>query len=419
MPLTVIGVNHKHAPVAVRERVAFRPEQLPQALEALRGCAGVTEAAILSTCNRTEIYCHTEGGARERVVDWLVMQPGVGDTDLRPYLYCHDQPETVRHLLRVASGLDSMVLGEPQILGQLKEAYQAAVDHGSIGRLLNRLFQHCFHVAKKVRTDTAIGSSPVSIAFAAVRLAQQIHGDLAGTTAMLIGAGDMIELAANHLYANRLRHLLVANRSLERAQTIASRFGGYALPLQDLPAHLADADIVISSTASPTPILMAETVALALQVRRRKPMFLVDIAVPRDIDPAVSELEDVYLYTIDDLQAVIEENLRSREAAAAQAEQMIDTAAQQFLEWMQQGDAVDMLRTLRSHAEAARDEVLQRALKQLECGTPPQEALQFLANTLTNKLIHTPTVRIKAAATEGREDIIATAADLFELKPGG
>jgi glutamyl-tRNA reductase len=418
MPLTVIGVNHKHAPVAVRERVAFGPEQLPAALKGLLGCAGVVEAAILSTCNRTELYCHTEDGGQERVIDWLVRQPNLGDTDLRAYLYCHDQRGTVRHLLRVASGLDSMVLGEPQILGQIKEAYQAAVDHGSIGRLLNKLFQHSFNIAKKVRTDTAIGSSPVSIAFAAVRLAQQIHGDLSGTTAMLIGAGDMIELAANHLYANRLRHMLVANRSLERAQTIASRFGGYALPLHDLPAHLADADIVISSTAAPTPILMADTVARALQARRRKPMFLVDIAVPRDIDPAVGELEDVYLYTIDDLQAVIEENLRSREAAAAQAEEMIETAAQQFLEWMQQGDAVEVLRALRSNAESARDEVLQRALRQMEAGTPPREALQFLANTLTNKLIHAPTVKVKAAATEGRDDIVTTAATLFDLKPG-
>lgn len=417
MPLHVLGINHHSAPLEVREKLAFPPETQADALNSLAARPGVSEAVLVSTCNRTEVYCRADDVAAVRA--WLRDEAARAGLEIEGHLYAHSEAQAIRHAFRVASGLDSMVLGEPQILGQLKEAYQAAVDHGSIGRLLNRLFQHSFHVAKKVRTDTAIGSSPVSIAFAAVRLAQQIHGDLAGTTAMLIGAGDMIELAANHLYANRLRHLLVANRSLERAQTIASRFGGYALPLQDLPAHLADADIVISSTASPTPILMAETVALALQARRRKPMFLVDIAVPRDIDPAVGELEDVYLYTIDDLQAVIEENLRSREAAAAQAEEMIETATQQFLEWTQQGDAVDMLRTLRGHAEAARDEVLQRALKQLECGTPPQEALQFLANTLTNKLIHTPTVRIKAAATEGRDDIIATAADLFELKPGG
>lgn len=417
MHLTVIGINHKHAPVAVRERVAFSPEQLPAALQALRAQAGAHEVAILSTCNRTELYCHTDAGGHTRVIDWLASQTTLQGLDLRPHLYCHDTADGVRHALRVAAGLDSMVLGEPQILGQMKDAYQAAVDQGSIGRLLNRLFQHAFHVAKKVRTDTAIGSSPVSVAFAAVRLAQQIHGDLAQTNAMLIGAGDMIELAANHLHANGLRRMLVANRSLERAQIIATRFGGFALPLHDLPAHLAEADIVIASTASPTPVLMADTVTQAMRARRRKPMFLVDIAVPRDIDPAVGSLDDVYLYTIDDLQAVIEENLRSREAAASQAEEMIDTASQQFLEWMHQGDAVDVLRALRKQAEGTRDEVLQRAMKQLEAGNAPKDVLQFLANTLTNKLLHAPTVNLKDAAIDGREDLLLTAAKLYDINP--
>jgi glutamyl-tRNA reductase len=253
------------------------------------------------------------------------------------------------------------------------------------------------------------------VAFATVRLAQQIHGDLGDKTALLIGAGDMIELAASHLYANRLRQMLIANRSLERAQIIASRFGGYALPLHDIPAHLADADIVIASTASPTPLLSAATVERAMQVRRRHPMFLADIAVPRDIDPRVADLEDAYLYTIDDLQAVIAENLRARQTAAAQAEEIIDTAARQFLEWLQQGDAVDILRSLRTQAEQARDELLSRALHQIEAGTPPQEALRSLANALTSRLLHAPTVRLKEAATDGRDDFLQTVVTLFNL----
>lgn len=418
MPLIVIGVNHKHAPVAVRERIAFAAEQLPTALQQLRRSVGVLEAAILSTCNRTELYCHVDENGAGPVLDWLATQPSLADVDLRPHVYCHEHGEAIRHAMRVAAGLDSMVLGEPQILGQMKEAYQVALDQNCIGKLLNKTFQQAFRVAKKVRTDTAIGASPVSVAFAAVRLAQQIHGDLSSTTALLIGAGDMIELTANHLYANRLGRLLVANRSLERAQTVATRFGGYALPLHELSIHLADADIVISSTASSTPVLMAETVKQAMHKRRHKPMFLVDIAVPRDIEPAVSDIEDVYLYTIDDLQAVIDENLRSREAAATQADEIIDNAAKQFLEWIHQGDALDVVRALRSQAEGARDEVLQRALKQLESGAPPRDVVQFLANTLTNKLIHAPTVNLKDAAGDKRDDLIATAAALFDLPVG-
>ncbi|MGQ0658540.1 MAG: glutamyl-tRNA reductase [Chromatiales bacterium] len=419
MPLTVVGINHKSAPVAIRERVAFGPAALPQALRDLRACPGVLEAAILSTCNRTELYCNLDTPANDRAVAWLLAQPALGATELSPYLYRLLEQEAVRHLLRVACGLDSMVVGEPQILGQLKDAYHSARAAGAVGRLLNKLFQHAFFVAKKVRTDTAIGSSPVSVAFAAVRLAQQIHGDLADKTALLIGAGEMIELAANHLQAKGLRRLLVANRSLERAQGIAARFAACALPLHDIPLHLAEADVVIASTASPDPILNTEAVSTAMGSRHRRPMLLVDIAVPRNIETRVGELEDIYLYTIDDLQAVIAENLRTRLSAVSQAQEIIDTEAQQLVDWMQRGDAVAVLRALRAHGEAVRDETLAKATRRLELGMAPQEVLQFLASTLTNRLIHAPTVRLKEAGPEGREDFIATVLTLFDLKNKG
>ncbi len=416
MPLTVVGINHRSAPVAVRERVAFGPAVVVQALRDLRNRDGVLEAAIVSTCNRTELYCHLDTSANNSAVNWLLGQPTPGATDLLPFLYELPAEETVRHLLRVACGLDSMVVGEPQILGQLKDAYQRAREAGTAGRLLNKLFQHAFFVAKKVRTDTAIGSSPVSLAFAAVRLAEQIHGDLADKAALLIGAGETIELAANHLHAKGLRRTLIANRSLERAQAIASRFAGYALALQDIPLHLAEADVVISATASTAPVLSADTVKVAMASRRRRPMFLVDLAVPRDIDALAAKLEDVYLYTIDDLKAVVEESLRTRMNAVPQAQEIIDTESRRFLNWLRQGDAVQTLRALRTHVETLRDETLIKASRQLELGISPQEALHYLASTLASKLLHAPTVRLKEAGAEGDEEFIRTVASLFDLK---
>jgi len=419
MPLAVVGINHRSAPVAVRERVAFGPATVVQALRDLRGRGGVLEAAIVSTCGRTELYCHLDTSANSSAVTWLLAQPTPDATDLTPFLYQLPADEAVRHLLRVACGLDSMVVGEPQILGQLKDAYQSAREAGTAGRLLNKLFQHAFFVAKKVRTDTAIGTSPVSLAFAAVRLAEQIHGDLADKSALLIGAGEMIELAANHLRAKGLRRTLIANRSLERAQAIASRFAGYALALQDIPLHLAEADVVISATASTAPVLHADTVRVAMMSRLRRPMFLVDLAVPRDIDARTAELEDVYLYTLDDLKAVIEESLRTRMSAVPQAQEIIDTESRRFLDWLRQSDAVETLRALRRHVETLRDETLMKASRQLDLGVPPREALQFLASTLTSKLLHAPTVKLKEAGAEGDEEFIGTVVSLFDLTNKG
>ena len=323
--------------------------------------------------------------------------------------------ESIRHILRVATGLDSLILGEPQILGQLKDAYHKASQTGTLGTLLDRLFQHTFSVAKQVRTDTEIGASPVSVAFAAVSLARQIFGDLEEQTALLIGAGETIELAARHLHDKKIGRMIIANRTVEHAHNLAQEFDAYAIALSELPSHLAEADIIISSTASPEPVLGKQDVKQALKSRKHRPMLLVDMAVPRDIESNVSELEDVYLYTVDDLQNVIADNLKSREKAAVQAEEIIDMQVKHFIAWMKSLDAVQTIREFRQQAEASRDEVLQKARQQLEQGKSSEEALQFLANTLTNKLIHSPSANLKLAGSEGRKELIRAMRELYDL----
>jgi len=313
MQLFAFGLNHTTAPVEIREQVNFTPERLRHALHDLVERDLAQEVVIISTCNRTELYCGLECDTTQAIINWLSHYHNVAMERLHAHLYTYSQEEAVRHLLQVACGLDSMILGEPQILGQIKSAYNTAREVGTTGRLLNRLFEHSFSVAKQVRTDTAIGSSPVSVAFAAVRLAQQIcgglEGDLSDNIALLIGAGETIELAARHLHENRLGRVIVANRTIERARQLAKEFAGYAITLEEIPVHLAEADIVISSTASPTYILTQADVKQAIKKRKRRPLFLVDIAVPRDIDPAVENLSnDIYLYSVDDLNEVIQEN---------------------------------------------------------------------------------------------------------------
>ena len=418
MPLLALGINHKTAPVNVRERVAFAPERLPQALHDLLAHGNTLEAAILSTCNRTEIYCGLENPKDHRIVEWLEQYHRLPAMELRPYLYQHPDQSAVRHMLRVASGLDSMVVGEPQILGQVKTAYQAAQSAGTLGTLLKRLFQHTFAVAKQVRTDTRIGASAVSIAFAAVSLSKQIFADLSKQTALLIGAGETVELVARHLHENRIGRLVVANRTIERAHDLASSFNGYAIGLEEIPAHLAEADIIISSTASTSVILERDQVKSSLKKRKHRPVFMVDIAVPRDIDPRVAELEDVYLYTVDDLKEIIQENLRSRQAAAKQAEEIVDTQVDHFMAWVRVQDSAGSIRALRRQAEAVRDEVYARACKQLVLGKTPDEVLRFLANTLTNKLIHTPSASLREASAQGREDIVDMIKHLYKLDDG-
>ncbi len=418
MKLLAVGLNHKTAPIEVRERLTFGPDIIAGALRDLKGRQGVHEAVVLSTCNRTELYCAVADGGEETVRAWLGGFHGIESDRLDPYLYAYAERDAIVHLLRVASGLDSMVLGEPQILGQVKNAFQTAADCTATGKLLCRLFQHAFSVAKTVRTDTAIGSSPVSVAFAAVSLARQIFSDLSKQTALLIGAGETIELAARHLHQNGIGRIVVANRTVERAHELAAQFDGFAIALTEIGNHLAEADIVISSTASPLPVLGKGAVERALKARRRRPMFMVDIAVPRDIEPEVASLSDVYLYTVDDLQGVIDEGLRSRQEAAVQAEEIIAFHAEEFMAWLRSLDAAGLIQDYRQRAEQLRDEVLERAQRQLESGKSPAEVLSFLAHTLTNKLLHAPSSRLRQAARDGDAEILEAANELFQLEHG-
>ncbi len=415
MALITLGLNHKTAPIDIRERLTFGPDIIVAALRSLSERPGIDEAVILSTCNRTELYCaHTRSG-REAICAWLGEFHGLELETISPFLYSHQDQECVRHLLKVASGLDSMVLGEPQILGQVKQAFQTATDASTSGKFLGRLFQHTFSVAKQVRTDTAIGHSPVSIAFAAVSLARQIFSDLSQQTALLIGAGETIELAARHLHQHGVGRIIVANRTLEKAHQLAGQFDGYAIGLTEIPNHLAEADIVISSTASPLPVVGKGTVESALKKRKHQPIFMVDIAVPRDIESEVSELNDVYLYTVDDLQQVVQENMRSRQEAAEQALEIVDLHVDEFMGWLRSLDAVGMIQDYRRQAERMRNEVLERALKQIQAGKSPEESLRFLAHTLTNKLLHTPSTQIRQAGFEGQSEILEAANTLFQI----
>ncbi len=415
--LMLAGLSHRTAPVEVRERVAFAPEQLPAALHALRQLIGVRGALILSTCNRSEIYVLHDGCAPESLLAWWSHWCKLSVAELQGYLYHYQQTDAVRHLLRVACSLDSLVLGEPQILGQLKTAYQHARAAGSTGAVLDRLMQHAFMVAKRVRTDTAIGASAVSVAYAAVSLAKRIFADLSQRTALLLGAGEMIDLAARHLHEQRLGRMIIANRTVERAHALAARFHGYAIALDELPAHLAEADIIIASTASQTPLISREQIARALKARRYRPIFLLDIAVPRNIDPAVSTLADAYLYTVDDLRQVIEENLRSRQDAARQAEGIIEASIEDFSRWCRTLDAVRTIRDYRNQANRLREDALYKAQALLARGRPPEDVMQFLAHTLTNKLTHAPSANLRQAAAEGRADFLRTTRELFNLPP--
>jgi len=415
MTLLAVGINYNTAPVSIRERLSFPAEMLESSLLELWRIKEISEAAILSTCNRTELYCTSSTADQQVLIDWVAQSRNINASDLTPYLYCHTDSDLIRHMFRVACGLDSMILGEPQILGQMKTAYQAAYDAGTLGKRLGKLFQHTFSAAKKVRTDTAIGSSPVSVAFAAVQLAQQIFDKLSEQTALLIGAGETIELTARHLSQQGIGRIIVANRTFDKAHNLAKQFNGYAIALSELPAHLAEADIVISSTASQLPILGKGSVESALKKRKHKPMFMVDLAVPRDIEAEVEQLRDVYLYTVDDLQNTIDKNMDSRRQAAEQAEEIIDTQVDYFLAWLRAQGAQSTIRDYRSQAEQTRDEALQKALALLKNGASPEQALNRLAHSLTNKLIHTPSTQIREAAENERHDLIAAAREIFKL----
>jgi glutamyl-tRNA reductase len=413
MSLITLGVNHKTAPLELRERLAFTPQNLPEALRSLIKLDNVEEASILSTCNRTEIYCVTSNDNDQAIIQWFSKFHGLDHDQIRDYLYTHGHEETIRHAMEVASGLDSMVLGEPQIAGQMKDAYALANNNGTIGQLLGKLFQRAFAVSKQVRTDTDIGSSPVSVAFAAVSLARQIFGDLSDTTVMLVGAGETIELAARHLHAQGVKKIIIANRSLERAQKLADEFNGRAISLQQIADQLHNADIVVSSTASPLPIIGKGTVERALKKRRHDPIFMVDLAVPRDIEPEVNSLDDVYLYTVDDLQSVIDQNMENRLQAAEQAREIIDTHVSHFLDWQRSLGAVDVISQIRQQTQEMSTEVLEKANKLLISGQEPEEVLKFMAHTLTNKFLHQPCTHLRQATQEQNEEALKLAEALF------
>jgi glutamyl-tRNA reductase len=386
--LFALGLNHQTAPLAVRERVVFHVERLQEALgELKRGLA--REAAILSTCNRTELYVSGEKPAE--LAQWLAQYHRFGAADLQPYLYTLPDEQAVRHAFRVASGLDSMVLGEPQILGQMKDAARAAESAGTLGSVLHRLFQRSFAVAKEVRSTTSIGAASVSMAAAAVKLAARIFPSLKDQSVLFIGAGEMIELAATHFAAQAPARLTVANRTLERAQRLAHRFNAHAIELRSLAEQLHEHDIVVSCTASSLPILGKGLVERALRARRRRPMFMVDLAVPRDIEQEAGELDDVFLYTLDDLAGIVSANLDSRRSALEQAEVIIDTQVGQFMHWMRLREGVPLIRALRDEADAARRRELEQALKALGRGEDPAKVVEALSQTLTNKLLHGPT----------------------------
>src|SRR5690625_1264626 len=399
------GLNHVSAPVEVRERVAFPMDVLRSALEGIRSTFGssVSEAAILSTCNRTEIYCAAEPHVVEHLPKWMAEFNEVRTTDLTPHLYRYEHNQAVRHAFRVASGLDSMVLGEAQILGQMKDAVRAADEAGALGTLLHQLFQRTFSVAKEVRTQTAIGAHSVSMAAAAVRLAERVFGDLGQSNVLFIGAGEMIELCAAHFATQKPKKTMVANRTRERAEGLASRFHANTMRLADLPENLERYDVVVSSTASTLPILGLGMVERAIKARRHRPIVMVDLAVPRDIEPEVSRLSDVYLYSVDDLAGIVQKASDARQAAVLQAESIIDHQVQQFMRWLQNRELVPTLIDVQTQAEAVSQHDLQRARRMLARGDNPEAVLDWLSHSLTQRFLHGPLTTLKDSPDEERE----------------
>ncbi|MDN4627211.1 MULTISPECIES: glutamyl-tRNA reductase [Erwinia] len=406
MTLLALGINHKTAPVALRERVTFSPDTLDQALDSLLAQPLVQGGVVLSTCNRTELYLSVEQqeNLQEQLVKWLCDYHQLSADEVRKSLYWHHDNEAVSHLMRVASGLDSLVLGEPQILGQVKKAYADSHRGHTISSELERMFQKSFSVAKRVRTETDIGASAVSVAFAACTLARQIFESLSTVNVLLVGAGETIELAARHLREHKVQKLIIANRTRERAQKLADEVDAEVISLAEIDSRLAEADIIISSTASPLPIIGKGMVERALKQRRNQPMLLVDIAVPRDVEPEVGKLPNAYLYSVDDLQAIIESNMAQRKAAAVQAETIVVQESDEFMSWLRAQSASQTIREYRSQAEQVRAELEERALAALAQGADAQAVLRELAHKLTNKLIHAPTKSLQQAARDGDDE---------------
>jgi glutamyl-tRNA reductase len=421
MSVWALGLNHTTAPLDLRGRFAFAIDQIAPTLHSLRSSFGAqrhpeVEAAIISTCNRTEIYCAADHLALDHTVDWLAQSGGVAPALLRSHAYTLYDDNAARHAFRVASGLDSMVLGEAQILGQMKDAVRAAESAGSLGSTLNQLFQRSFAVAKEVRTATEIGAHSISMAAAAVRLAAQLFEDLKQTRVLFVGAGEMIDLAVTHFAAKEPKSIVIANRTLERGEKLASRFGGEAMRLAELPGRLAEFDIVVSCTASTLPLIGLGAVERALKLRKHRPMFMVDLAVPRDIEPEVKALEDIYLYTVDDLAQVVQQGHASRQAAVAEAEVIIDAGVRSFMHWLDQRGSVPLIQQLNAQADEWRATELSRARKLLAKGEPVEAVLEALSRGLTQKMLHGAMAELHAGDAMAREHTAQAISRLFLRK---
>jgi glutamyl-tRNA reductase len=415
MQLVAFGINHQTAPLNVREQVAFNAETMVSALRDLVHHGAAKEATILSTCNRTELYCST--ASLDHPVHWMAQYHRLKPTEIEPYLYVLPREQAVKHAFRVASGLDSMVLGEPQILGQMKQAVKSAEEAGTLGFMLHKLFQRTFSVAKDVRTQTEIGANLVSMAAAAVKLAERIYPSIAEQNVLFIGAGEMIELNAVHFAARSPKQITVANRTLERAQVLTRRIGGHAITLNDLPEQLAHHDIIVTCTASPLPILGKGMIERALKQRRRRPLFIVDLAVPRDVEAEVAELDDVFLYTVDDLGELVRDGLDARQSAVQEAEVIIDSGVDSFMHWVQSREAVPTIRALRDQVDRQRRHEMEKALRMLARGDAPEKVLEAFSAGLANKFLHAPTHALNQMQPDERDAFMDAIHRIYHLHP--
>jgi glutamyl-tRNA reductase len=415
MPFFAIGLNHHSAPVSLRERVAFSPDKLVETLTAFRGASESNELVILSTCNRTELYVNTQYLTQQEVAQWLADVHNVDIHDIAQHIYQHDETSAVEHLMRVAAGLDSLILGEPQILGQVKQSFVEAKRAGTINSHFEKLFQTTFAVAKQVRTQTGIGASAVSVAYAAVKLAKQIFSEMSRCRVLLVGAGETIELVAKHLSDANVKSITVANRTLKNAQVLADKLNGQAITIGQIPAHLAQADVVISSTASSLPLIGKGMVESALKSRKHKPMLLLDLAVPRDIESEVASLDDAYLYTVDDLQDIIEQNIATRELAAEHALALIQVKVKAFGEWQQQSQHIDLIKNYREQAQVLRDSLTEKALQRIAVGEDAQVVLHELSYKLSQQMMHGPTKALQSAIQQQHTHSLNLLSEAFNL----
>lgn len=413
MQLFAFGINHQTAPLSVREQIAFNVDAMEPALRDLVERGAAKEATILSTCNRTEVYCSTH--EPEQAINWLAAYHKLSAQQIAPYIYTLQQEEAVKHAFRVASGLDSMVLGEPQILGQMKQAVRYAEQAGTLGFLLHKLFQRTFSVAKDVRTQTEIGANLISMAAAAVKLSERIFPSISEQRVLFVGAGEMIELNAVHFAAKTPKHITVANRTLERAQVLARRINGHAITLTELPEQLALHDIIVTCTASTLPIMGKGMVERALKARKHRPLFIVDLAVPRDVEREVADLNDVFLYTVDDLSEVVRDGLDARQGAVKEAEVIIDAGVIEFMHWIESREVVPTIRALRDNVERQRRNEMEKALRSLAKGESAEKVLESLSNALANKFLHAPTQALNQAQSGEREALLDTIHRLYHL----